>query len=388
MKIKSVRARWIHVPIPEAEQHTSDFGVITSFDAVLVRIETESGLVGHGEGRSSVTSSGNNAPLASLINDDLGPLLIGESAGDPVRLWEIMYNGTRAHYALKRGRAFPALGRRGLTIAAISAIDMALWDILGRSLDVPVWQLLGGLTHAKLPAYASGGWAPAETIGEQLQSYIDRGGFKAVKMRVGTGDGEVADSVKRVHAAREFLGPDIDIMADAHGTYSVAEAKRFAREVADCRLAWFEEPVIADNKQGCAEVRATTDIPISAGESESTRFAFRDLALLNAVDIFQPDPAVCGGITECMRIAALADAHQIMLAPHLWGGPLHFSAGLQICAVAPAATIVEYSLGANPLLHGMGQEKFIPEDGEMTIPDRPGLGVTIDEDFVERYRRN
>jgi L-alanine-DL-glutamate epimerase-like enolase superfamily enzyme len=387
MKIKSVEARWIHVPIPEAQQHVSDFGVIDAFDVTLVRIETESGVVGHGEGRASVFSSGNNAPLVALINEDFGPMLVGENAGDPVRLWELMYNGTRAHYALARGRAFPALGRRGLTIAAISAIDMALWDILGRSLGVPVWQLLGGRTHATLPAYASGGWAPADKIGEQLQSYIERGGFKAVKMRVGTGDGEVADSVKRVHAAREFLGPDIDIMADAHGTYSVAEAKRFAREVADCRLAWFEEPVIADNKEGCAEVRASTDIPISAGESEFTRFAFRDLAALKAVDIFQPDPAICGGITECMRIAALAEAHQIMLAPHLWGGPLHFSAGLQLCAVSPAATIVEYSLGANPLLHEMGQEKFAPENGIMTIPDRPGLGVTIDEEFVEKYTR-
>ena len=147
MKIKSVTATWIHVPIPEAEQHISDFGVVAAFDTTLVRIETESGLVGYGEGRASVFSSGNNAPLVSLINDDLGPALVGENAGDPARLWEYMYNGTRAHFALARARPFPALGRRGLTIAAISAIDMALWDILGRSLNVPVWQLLGGLTH-------------------------------------------------------------------------------------------------------------------------------------------------------------------------------------------------------------------------------------------------
>ena len=387
MKIKSVVATWIHVPIPEADQHISDFGVVAAFDTTLVRIETESGLVGYGEGRASVFSSGNNAPLVSLINEDLGPALVGENASNPARLWEYMYNGTRAHFALARARPFPALGRRGLTIAAISAIDMALWDILGRSLDVPVWQLLGGLTHVKLPAYASGGWAPAEKIGEQLQSYIDRGSFKSVKMRVGTGDGEVAASVRRVHAARDHLGSDIDIMVDAHGTYSVPEAKRFAREVADCRLAWFEEPVNADNKRGCAEVRATTDIPISAGESEFTRFAFRDLALLNAVDIFQPDPAICGGITECIRIAALADAHQIRLAPHLWGGPLHFSAGLQICAVSPAATVIEYSLGANPLLHNMAEENFTVENGEMAIPNRPGLGVTIDQGFVDKYAR-
>jgi len=165
------------------------------------------------------------------------------------------------------------------------------------------------------------------------------------------------------------------------------EAKRFTRQVADCRLAWFEEPVNADNKQGCAEVRATTDIPISAGESEFTRFAFRYLALLNAVDIFQPNPAICGGITNCMRIAALADVYQIRLAPHLWGGPLHFSACLQICAVSPAATFIEYSLGANQLLHKVAEKNFTVENGELVIPSLPGLGIMIDQGFVEKYTR-
>lgn len=386
MKIRSVEATWLHVPIPDDQQHVSDFGRIQSFDNTLVRIEVEGGLVGYGEARAAVASFGINAPVVALINHEFAPMLVGEDARDVRRLWEVMYNGPRAHYALARGRGFPAMGRRGHAVAAISAIDMALWDVLGRSLDVPVWRLLGGLTHASLPAYASGGWAPAEKIGEQLAGYIARGGFKAVKMRVGVGDGEVADSVRRVKAAREHLGDDVDIMVDAHGTYSVAEAKRFAREVADCRLAWFEEPVNADDKKGMADVRATTDIPIAAGESEFTRFAFRDLVAHGAVDIFQPDPAICGGITEIMRIATLAETHQIRLAPHLWGGPLHFSAGLQVCAVSPAAVILEYSLGANPLLHELGVENFTVEDGRLAVPDRPGLGVTINEDFVRAYR--
>lgn len=385
MRIKSVSAVWLHVPIPEERRHRSDFGVLASFDTTLVTVETEDGLIGHGEGRNSVASSGNNSAVVAAVNEDFGPQLVGEDARDIVRLWETLYNGPRTHYALARGRSFPNLGRRGVSIAAIGAIDMALWDLNGKALGVPVWRLLGGRTHAKLPAYASGGWAPAESIGEQLQGYIDRGGFKAVKMRVGTGDGEVADSVRRVHAARKALGDSIDIMADAHGTYNVPEAKRFAREVADCRLAWFEEPVTGDNKIGMAEVRASTDIPISAGESEFTRFEFQELAALRAVDIFQPDPAICGGITETMRIAALAQTHQIRLAPHLWGGPLHFAAGLHVCAVSPAATILEYSLGANPLMSDLPQEKLIVENGEMTIPDRPGLGISINQDFVARY---
>lgn len=385
MRIKSVSAVWLHVPIPKDKQHRSDFGVVDSFDTTLITIETDDGLVGYGEGRASVASCGNNAGVAAIVNDEFGPQIIGEDARDIRRIWEELYNGRRAHYALARGRSFPILGRRGIHIAAVGAIDMALWDLNGKALGQPVWRLLGGRTHAKLPAYASGGWAPAETIGEQLQSYIDRGGFKAVKMRVGTGDGEVADSVRRVKAARKALGEGVDIMADAHGTYSTAEAKRFAREVTECRLAWFEEPVTADNKLGMAEVRASTDIPISAGESEFTRFDFQELAALRAVDIFQPDPAICGGITETMRIAALAETHQVKLAPHLWGGPLHFAAGLQVAATSPAATILEYSLGANPLLFELPREQFIVSNGEMVIPDRPGLGVTLNQEFIARY---
>ena len=385
MKITNVKATWLRVPIPEAKQSVSDFGRNDSFDTTLVRIETDAGLVGYGESKASVGSVGAQRALVAVIEEELAPLLVGEDPRDIARLWEVMYNGSRADYALSRGRAFPVLGRRGLTICGLSGIDLALWDILGRSLDVPVYRLLGGKCRDRLPAYASGGWAGEEGIGDQLLGYVEQGGFRAVKMRVGVMDGDVMTSVRRVRAARKSLGEDIDLMADAHGTFGCAEAKRFCREVADCRLAWLEEPVSADNKRGCAEVRAATDIPIAAGESEFTRFDFLELARLGAVDIFQPDPAICGGITECMRIAALAEAYQIELAPHLWGGALMFSAGLQICTVSPAATIVEYSLLHNPMQQELDLDPITVTDGGIVIPDRPGLGVNINQDFVERY---
>jgi len=296
-----------------------------------------------------------------------------------------MYNGVRAHYALDRGRVFPLLGRRGITISAISGIDIALWDILGKSLNVPVWRLLGGRTAARMPAYASGGWADRSGIGDQLNGYIERGGFKAVKMRVGVMDGSVARSVRRVEAAREAIGPDIGLMCDAHGTYSVVEAKQFCRGVEACDLMWFEEPVTGDDKQGCAEVRASSSVPIAAGESEFNRFDFRELAELRAVDIFQPDLAICGGITEAMRIAAIASAYNLRLAPHLWTGAPAFAAGMHVAAASPAGFILEYSLGANPLLHDLVEESFPVQDGFIDIPDRPGLGITIDEAFVKKY---
>jgi L-alanine-DL-glutamate epimerase-like enolase superfamily enzyme len=204
-------------------------------------------------------------------------------------------------------------------------------------------------------------------------------------MRVGIIDGDPRHSATRVHAAREALGPEIGLMCDAHGTMSVAEAKRFCRLVEDCNLAWFEEPVTADDKPGQAQVRGATDIPIASGESEFTRHDFRDLAVLGAADIMQPDLAICGGITEAMRVSAIASAFNLRLAPHLWAGAPAFAAGLHVAAASPAGFIVEYSLGANPLLHDLILESFPVEDGMIAVPDRPGLGITVREDFLQKH---
>ncbi len=176
-------------------------------------------------------------------------------------------------------------------------------------------------------------------------------------------------------------------MVDAHGTFSVPEAKRFCQGVEECDLYWFEEPISADNKLGTAEVRAATSIPIAAGESEFTRFDFRDLIDARAVDVLQPDLAICGGITEGQRIAALASAYQLELAPHLWGSAISFNAGLHLAFASSAATILEYSFGGNPLLHQLVEENVPITEGTIPAPTRPGLGLTVDWDFVERYRK-
>jgi len=270
--------------------------------------------------------------------------------------------------------ARPAFGRRWT--------DRALWDILGKSLGVPVWRLLGGRTAAAMPAYASGGWAGPDKIGEQLLGYIEQGGFRAVKMRVGIIDTDPRHSARRVAAARAALGPECGLMCDAHGTFSVAEAKRFCRLVEDRNLTWLEEPVTADDKAGCAAVRTATDIPTAAGESRVHPARF---PRSGDAGIFQPDLAICGGITEAMRISALASAHNLRLAPHLWAGAPAFAAGLHVAAASPAGFIVEYSLGANPLLHDLIEESFPVQDGLIEIPDRPGLGITVREDFLAEH---
>jgi L-alanine-DL-glutamate epimerase-like enolase superfamily enzyme len=385
MRIKSAEAWWVSIPIETARQHRSDFGTLTTFDAAILRIETEDGLVGWGEGKNAAGSAGQYGALVHLLNTEVAPQLIGRHAGDITAIWEMLYNGVRAGSAAQSGHVMPSLSRRGLSVAAISAVDIALWDILGKHLNQPVWQLLGGRKADRLPAYASGGWAPAEKIGEQLQSYIDKGGFRAVKMRVGAMDGAPHVSAARVKAARRALGPDIEIAVDAHGTYTVSGAKRFAHMVEDCDLAWFEEPVTADDKPGMAEVRAATPVPIATGESEATRFDFRDLAVMRCADIFQPDPAFCGGITETARIAALAASFNLRFAPHLWAGAPCFFAGLHLCAASPASFTIEYSCGANPMIHDLVEDEITARDGMIAIPDGPGLGFTLSESFLRAH---
>jgi L-alanine-DL-glutamate epimerase-like enolase superfamily enzyme len=387
MKISSIRGTWVHVPIPYDRQHVSDFGRIASFDSVVVKIETDEGLTGWGEAKAGVGSAASAHGLAAIINQDYAPLLVGQDPRDIARLWDVLYNTPREGYALARGHVLPQLGRRGLSVSAIAGVDLALWDILGKSLGAPVWRLLGGRRAERMPAYASGGWADETRIGEQLLSYVDKGGFRAVKMRVGVMDGDPHRSAARVRAARKALGPDVKLMADAHGTWTVAEAKAFCRMVEDCDLFWLEEPVTADDKTGLAEVRRASSIPISTGESEFTRHDFREIAELRGADILQPDLAIAGGITEGVRIGALASAFNLRLAPHLWSGAPAFAAGLALAASQSAGFILEYSLGANPLLHELVHERFPVVDGQLEIPDRPGLGITVDEDFVRRHAR-
>jgi len=359
----------------------SDFGRNDFFNTCLVEIDTDAGLTGLGEAKVGVGNLGDYAALVVLIERELAPVLVGRDARDVTALWDLLYNGSRAHFVVRTGRTLPVLGRRGITISALSGIDIALWDLLGRALGQPVWRLLGGCYRDRVPAYASGGWAGVGGIGKQMAQYVEQG-HRAVKMRVGLQDQSVDDSAARVREVRQTVGPSIAIMADAHGTWSVREAQRFTRKVADLDLAWLEEPVSPDDITGQAEVRAATDIPIAAGENEQTRFAFRDLIAARAVDICQPDLAIAGGVTEAHRICALAAAHNLTVAPHLWGGAVLFAAGLHLAVATPCVTTLEFSRGENPLLNDLVDERFELRDGHVQAPAAPGLGLTLRRDFV------
>jgi L-alanine-DL-glutamate epimerase-like enolase superfamily enzyme len=386
MILKDVDAYWLSVPIPEKRQWRSDYGRLTDFDMCLVVITTDDGRQGIGEAKAAVGASGVCASIVSCILHEIKPLIIGKKVHDVNKIWEHIYNGTRDHYALSRGRTFPILGNRGTTISALSGIDTALWDLKGQDLNVPITTLLGGTCRSEMPAYASGGWADTDDIGQQLQSYCDKG-FRAVKMRVGSMDKSVDHSIARVRTARESLGDDIKIMADAHGTFSVSEAKRFCKLIEKYNLCWMEEPVSTDNKLGTAEVRRHTHTPIAAGESEFTRFDFKELIQHQAVDVLQPDPAIVGGITESVRIAALASTYQLELAPHCWGSAISFMAGVSIAFASPSAVIIEFSSGGNPLMYDLTKQDPQVENGMVKAPDRPGLGLDLNWDFVKTFTK-
>jgi len=174
-------------------------------------------------------------------------------------------------------------------------------------------------------------------------------------------------------------------MVDAHGTFAPLDAIAFARAVEPYRIRWFEEPVSADDRAGGARVRAAVNVPIAAGESEYTRFDFVDLVERGIADVLQPDLAICGGPTEGRRVAALAESHQLELAPHCWGSALSFAAGASLAFASPAARVIEYSLGANPFLHELFGAVHVPVDGSLAPPSSSGFGCDPVPDIVDRY---
>lgn len=385
--ITAVRAFWLQAPIPPDRRHTSDFGLMDTFNSGLVVIETDDGLTGYGEAKVHVGSAGNYAALCAVVEHELRPMLLGEDPRRLAGLWERMYNGSRAGHARAHGRSFPQLGRRGITISAISGVDIALWDLLGKALGVPVCQLLGGRCRDRVPAYASGGWAGPGEIGAEGRRYVEMG-YRAIKIRSGLNDRSLDVSAERARELREAVGPDVRLMIDGHGTLNLPEVKRLCRKIEPYDIAWFEEPTPIDVPDGLRRLRESTDIPLAAGESEQTRYPFRDLLEMRAVDWVQPDPSICGGLSEARHICSLASAYGVQAAPHLWGGAVLFAAGLHLAAATPNVTILEHCHGHNPLLREMVPEQFPLVDGCIEVNDRPGLGITPDPAFIAEYTRN
>jgi L-alanine-DL-glutamate epimerase-like enolase superfamily enzyme len=388
MKIESVQAIPLTWQVPQdGPKWVSDYGPRTESHAVLVRVQTDDGLVGYGEVHPGYGRTRGACHTAkAIVEQELGPEILGEDASRPEYVWEKMYNGPRTDLALTYGHAAPRLGRRGMTICALGGIDMALWDIFAQSLGAPIYKLLGGGYRTRIPAYASGGHAPPEHAGEEALRYFAKG-FKAMKMRVGGMDApqQVAGSIARIHAVREAIGAEPALMIDAHGSLNETLALRLAKEAEAYNIAWFEEPTASDNWEGMARVRAATTIPIATGENEFTVFDFRDIIAKGAADILQPDLAVVGGFTAARRIGALTQAANLQCIPHVWGSAILFAASLHLAAALPNCPIFEFRQGAAGYFSDLLEEPpAIDADGCVVVPDKPGLGVTLDLEEAKR----
>jgi L-alanine-DL-glutamate epimerase-like enolase superfamily enzyme len=312
---------------------------------------------------------GRSLPKATrLIEPYIFPKIKGENPLDIERLWEKVYRGNRKPVA------------KGLFIEALGSVDMALWDIMGKVLDLPVYRILGAYQR-KIRVYAAGGYyeegkSVADLV-KEMEGYVSEG-FQAVKMKVGGAD--FRTDVERVKAVSEAVGPDVDLLLDANNKWTAYEAIRFGRAVEKFDPFWFEEPVEPDDFEGCAEVREALDIPIVAGENEFTRYGCRDLIAHKSADILNLDTVKAGGITEYRKIAALASAFHIPVAPH--GSP-HMA--VHLLAATPNALIMETYPGVesrfNPAL-----PLYPVKEGHITVPEQPGLGIDPDPELVKKYR--
>jgi L-alanine-DL-glutamate epimerase-like enolase superfamily enzyme len=379
VKITDLKVHMLSTPIPSERQHRTDLGQAVKGEAAVVEVGTDEGLTGIGP------AYGPPPVIRAVVEAELKPLALGQDPCAVEGLWERMYAGSRAALSAATGYTFPRVHRRGETLAAMSGIDVACWDIAGQAAGLPVYRLLGGGIRNRIPGYASGGWRSADGIAEEVGGYVARG-FQAVKMRVwGEHDFLVREAAATIEAARAALGDSVDLMVDAHGALGLPDATTLAERIAPCRIRWFEEPVSPDDHAGYRHLRSRTRIPLAAGENEVTRYPFVSLLADGSLDILQPDVAVVGGITESRRIAILAHAHHRIFTPHVWHSGLIVAASLQLAAAAPNCPIFEVPMSRNPLIWELMTPSFEVRDGWIAVPGGPGLGVSLVRDAEQRF---
>jgi len=351
-----------------------------SQDDLVVLVHTDEGITGVGEVDSApeAVRAIVNAPSSHAIANCLRDLLVGENPLDVKRLWQKMY----------RGMIY--VGRRGIALHALSGIDIALWDIAGKAAGKPVHELLGGAKRDRVRAYASRLMpdTPEETS-EAVAELCGRG-FTAVKLGWGPLGNDPKHDVKLAAAAKEAAG-DCEILIDAGLGYG-SDAKvaiDVARELEQIGIFWLEEPFEPDEYEAYAELADAVEIRIAAGEQDTTRWGFRELIERGHVDLVQPDVTRCGGITEWLRIAELAREHGVETVPHAWKSGIIKAASLQCNAVIPDALFQEYCVAQTPINQTLTKELMpVESDGTILVPTGPGIGITLDDEVVERYRVN
>ncbi|MGB6185412.1 MAG: mandelate racemase/muconate lactonizing enzyme family protein [Sphingopyxis granuli] len=383
MRITAIKSHVLQYDLDEELGYSQQY--YAKRTAHLVEVETDEGITGWGEcfGGGAVAFANK-----TIVERVIAPLIVGMDPRDREVIWHKVYNLLRDH------------GQKGMPIQALSGVDIALWDIAGKACDCPVYQLMGGAFRDRIEVYGYGMMLQrkndlARRFAEESVKIRDAG-FGAMKMKIGLGP--KAD-IELVEAVRGAIGDATGLMVDANHAYTAREAIGLGRALERLDVAWFEEPVAPEDRQGYRDLCEALDINIAGGEAEFTRWGFRDLIGGRCVDILQPEVCGLGGITEYLKVLALAQAHFVPVVNHVWGSAVAVGTNLHLLAALPdfpggahpVQPMLEYDTTPNRFREELLQEPLrISEQvkqsgGSVALPTKPGLGVDPDPDFIRHF---
>ncbi|RZW26103.1 MAG: mandelate racemase/muconate lactonizing enzyme family protein [Desulfobulbaceae bacterium] len=383
MKITGIKSHVLHYPLEEELGYSQQY--YTSRTTHLVEVSTDDGITGWGE-----CFGGGNVALANrvIVEQVIQPMIIGMDPLDREVIWHKVYNLLRDH------------GQKGMPIQSLSGVDIALWDIAGKALGLPVYQVLGGAFRESIPVYGYGMMLQrvpdlAARFADESAALVESG-FRAMKMKIGISPER---DIELTNSVRQAIGPDIKLMVDANHAYTAREAIPLGRELEQLGVYWFEEPVASEDHQGYRDLCEALDMNIAGGEGEFTRWGFRDFIQKRCIDVLQPEVCGLGGITEYQKVLALAHAHFIPVVNHVWGSAVAVAVNMHLLTALPdlpggahpVQPMLEYDTTPNKFreellstpLNILKQVK--KNDGFISIPRGPGFGFEVDLDFVAHY---
>lgn len=377
MKIKDIVSYALRFPLDKPIYASG--GKIQERTAMLVKIITDEGIEGWGECYGSFVEV-----TKSIIENVCKPILIGKDPFDNEVLWQLQYD------KLIRGG-------KGPTVAAVSGLDIALWDIKGKALGLPIAKLLGGMYRDSVKCYATGMYTTGaedqtKVLAKEAEGYA-RDSFEAMKMKVGYG---VEKDIQYVAAVRKVIGDKIGLMVDANCAYDARTAIMVGKKFEEYNVYWFEEPVPPTDLDGYVEVKNALSMYIAGGELECTKFGFRELISRRAMDIVQPDICWAGGLTEGKKIAALCESWGLRCFPHVWGTSVAIAANLHLIASLPSLhsindplePMIEFDRSPNPLRDNLVNGPIAQKNSRIDVPKGPGLGIEVDEQLIKRIASN
>ena len=383
MKIVEVKSHVLTYPLDEELGYSQQY--YTARFAHIVEVVTDEGIRGFGE-----CFGGGGVALANktIVEKVIQPMILGMDPLDREVIWLKVYNLLRDH------------GQKGMPLQSLSGVDIALWDIAGKALGLPIYKLIGGAFRDQIPVYGYG--MMLQRFPDLVQRFADESakiksmGFKAMKMKIGRG---VDEDIHLVETVRDAVGPETKVMVDANHAYTAREAIPLGRALEDLDVYWFEEPVAPEDRQGYRDLCEALDMNIAGGEAEFSRWGFRDLIENRCVDILQPETCGLGGISEYLKVRDLAHTHFIPVVNHVWGSAVCVAVNLQLLAAMPdlpggahpTQPMLEYDTTPNKfreelLTESLGVLDNVKKNGGwVPLPKGPGLGIELDMDFVKHY---